>query len=130
MKKVVYNGTELYNYHYSIKPNEILPLLPHGSGINYTWSSEQISSQKVIFHNDYYMMNAYGSYIGRQPFKVTFFIHQKNTYNELKGPCQGMLQLVCPQGKLDFKITGLGKYKNELSEYLYDCVYEAVKELL
>ena len=46
-------------------------LLPHGSGIDFDWSYEDVDRETVKFSNSYHTMDEHGSYCCIVPFSVT-----------------------------------------------------------
>lgn len=94
-------------------------ILPHGSGIDADWYINQQKNGSWVCTNSFHAMNENGYYDGWIPFKVNFFIHQKDEMNELSGPCAGQTQVVHRKGDADFKVFCRNR---ELRDYLTETI--------
>ncbi len=70
-------------------------------------------------------MNENGYYDGWTPFKVKFFIHQKDVVNKLRGPLAGKTQVIHRKGDADFTVFCRDP---ELRAYLTDTIDAAFSD--
>ena len=97
---------------------ELLASLPHGSGIDYDWSTKQ-SKTRLILRNAFHYMNEYGYYDGVLPFRV---VVKKSTvavhFEGLNGA-----------GWYRVKKGGLLEYLNDIFGYWFDVNKERIAKV-
>jgi hypothetical protein len=101
-------------------PNEIIKLLPHGSGIDDSWDYEEYHNGNLRFFNSYHMMDEYGSYTHWVPFSLKLRPCLKTICYPLKGPCEGRVAFtdVCGDILMDVYCRDA-----DLRSYLYDTLW-------
>ena len=75
-----------------IPEEELLELLPSGSGIDCNWEITEHNNGNVTAKNSYHSMDGNGSYDGYMPFTVRIYRVKKTRLHKLKGPCAGKWQ--------------------------------------
>lgn len=91
---------------------EILDLLPHGSGIDGDWTVETKKNGSMFFYNEYHRMNDAGYYDGWIPFTLRVF--------QRKTPLMRNAEII-PAGNWDWRVTCsdsiLREYLEETLDY-------------
>lgn len=116
-----------------IDKENLLNLLPHGSGIDFNWEIIRHKNGNITAKNYFHAMNEYGYYDGIMPFKVLIYRSKKDRLNPLTGPCAGKIQVLERKGDIQFKIVYNKKRKRsfyELGEYLYDTIRYSLETIL
>ena len=113
---------------------QIAEALPHGSGIDASWTAAWLSTQKprAAFYNSYHAMDENGMYDGWSDFRVEVFVHLKPCYHELRGPFEGKAQVLYWPGDVDFRIVGPSCRRASfwgVKDYLYETVGYSLYEL-
>lgn len=116
-----------------ITESRLEEILPHGSGIDATWSFETYENGNVTAYCSYHLMDEHGSYDGWQDFKVRIFRHTSDKLNPLKGPCEGKTQVVHRKGDIDYSVHLCGHRVRRnsaygLVDYLTDTIGYALQE--
>jgi hypothetical protein len=116
-KTFTIGATTMANKFHHTMADKVHNLLPHGSGIDDTWQWTKDTKYTIRFDNSFHCMNEDGFYTHWVDFGVVLTICQKYVLNPLKGPSEGMTQIVNKPGDilLDIKCRN-----NELKDYLYD----------
>ena len=101
---------------------ELAEELPHGSGIDGTWSVWVSDTCHTEFHNSYHAMNNNGMYCGWHDFKVVLFQHAKDEIHKLYGPCEGKVQVTYRKGDWDFKVVWLTGKLDDVGDWVHEGV--------
>lgn len=116
-----------------ISEDELINLLPHGSGIDSNWEVTIHKNGNVTAKNSFHSMDDSGGYDGFMPFIVRIFRVKKDRLNKLKGPCTGQWQIVNKKGDIDFNLTCCDTRKvsfSGLKEELTDTVSYDLESIL
>lgn len=106
-----------------ISEDNLLDLLPHGSGIDASWEIDTHKNGNITAKNSFHSMNDTGMYDGWMNFTVRIFRVKKNKLNKLKGPSEGKYQIVAKKGDIDFTVSCCESRKAsfyDLKNYLND----------
>jgi hypothetical protein len=116
-----------------ISKDDLIKLLPHGSGIDCSWEITLHRDGNVTAKNYYHAMNENGMYDGYMPFTVKIFRVKETRVNKLKGPCAGKYQIVAMKGDIDVKITCNESRKASfygLKEYLEQTISFSLESII
>jgi len=111
--------------------DDILDTLPHGSGIDSSWTFDVRKNGDVVFRNSYHGMTEFGMYDGWQDFSVVIFAHNQDKLHKLGGPCEGQTQVEYRAGDLDFRLQFNGERSRKswscgLHDYLAETIGDAL----
>jgi hypothetical protein len=110
----VSDNADWVDKHWDRITRTLLDALPHGSGIDYDWQfyAHGKKHQDLACSNGYHWMNEHGMYCGTIDFQVI-----------IKHGVRDMF------GNLIFKIAGqFGKHQ-DIKDYLYEIIHDALKNL-
>lgn len=124
-----------------IEKDKLLDLLPHGSGIDYTWEITYRKNGNIQAKNFFHAMNENGYYDGIMPFIVRIFRHKSDYwFRTLKGPLKGKIQVIHRKGDIDFFIIcddnrrasfyGLKDYLDDTISFSLDSIITKRSEII
>jgi len=118
-KQLEMNKTECRKRLAELTDEQIIDCLPHGSGIDRSWSITRQANGNIACYNSYHGMNEHGYYDGWQDFSIRIF--PIGTSND--APCH-----------VDFKIVFHGYRQRKqwvwgLRDYLEDSIYHCLQLL-
>jgi hypothetical protein len=115
--------------------DELISLLPHGSGIDCKWTLESYG-RGVICHNSFHLMDENGYYCGYADFSVKIFHHKKDEMHALKGPCAGKVQVLHRKGDIDLSLSTPAAcgWRRAVAfgipDYLHESISYALRDIL
>lgn len=128
---------EINMEHIIIKPvipeEELIVLLPSGSGIDSEWEITEHKNGNVTARNSFHSMDGNGSYDGYMPFTVRIYRVKKTRLHKLKGSFAGKWQVICMKGDLDFRLSCYDERRKSfvgLGDYLVDTIQQHLDERL
>jgi hypothetical protein len=102
---------------------EIVEALPHGSGIDSSWSVDLVG-RGVNFYNSYHAMNENGFYCGWHDFYIRIAPEPKTTWYPLTGPCDGKAQIMTIRGDTSYRVVGLSGRMADVKDWIYDMLHD------
>lgn len=116
-----------------ISEEDLLELLPNGSGIDCSWEITEHANGNVTAKNAFHAMDEHGGYDGYMNFSVKIFKVKESRLNKLKGPSEGQYQIVTQKGDIDFKVTCNENRRasfHGLKSYLEDTIYQSLESII
>jgi DNA-binding ferritin-like protein (Dps family) len=98
----------------TLDKNELIDLLPHGSGINRKWTIQVLKNGKILASNYYEAMNECGMYCHTYDFTA------KISYSEQTGY---YLEKINFHGQKEYSCCGY-----DLKSYLDELIYTSVRD--
>lgn len=109
--------------------HKLAEILPHGSGIDGSWTIEVKSNGNVTVHGEYHAMDEYGGYAGWYDFRFTLTRCVKNEYVKLSGPCEGKYQVTRKKGTVYLR-SFMGGGGRDNADYLYTSIWPPIHDEL
>jgi hypothetical protein len=111
----------------NITAEQVMGLLPHGSGIDAKWEITKETPYTLRFDCSYHSMNDVGYYTSWHDFFVIISVSQKTVVHPLKGLCEGRFQVLARPGDATFSLRCR---KKDLVDYLYETIYYSLGPIL
>jgi len=107
----------------------LVNILPHGSGIDDTWTVELDKRGDCVYYNSFHRMNDIGMYCGWIPFHVHLSTTRTAELVPLRWQMEGTFQITRLAEKPWISIHGF-RERDNLADYLYDSTAQALEPYL
>ena len=108
--------------------NEILPL---GGGFDTRYECFKPTARQIECHGAFHMMDKHGYYADWQKFKVVIGIRRFDKLRILKGPCEGLHQVLFRRGDYWARVKSVdGWCKSNVAYGLRDYIEETINHHL